>query len=159
MSEQPESEQTEDPVAFMRRQHELMHMSATDNMHRMHDLLAKIDKDDLDSMIFLFELLERSPEITPYFHGIAVGERYKRFKICPVCKKDHDEETAKLLENTAEEAVNTELAEWDLEVNPEDPTGLRCTKCGKHYPNLEDRKLRPKGVDGCNGCQERGGWG
>lgn len=36
---------------------------------------------------------------------------------------------------------------------------VKCTGCGSDYPNLADRMLRPPGVDGCGGCQQKAMWG
>jgi len=33
------------------------------------------------------------------------------------------------------------------------PTGLRCKECNQMYPSVEDRMMRPPGVEGCGGCQ------
>lgn len=49
-----------------------------------------------------------------------------------------------------------ELAEWGLS---REGLSLYCAACGKEYPSLEDRKLRPKGIDGCFGCQEKSAHG
>lgn len=37
--------------------------------------------------------------------------------------------------------------------------GFRCTECGKQYVSIEDRALRPEGVEGCTGCQQKAKWG
>ena len=33
------------------------------------------------------------------------------------------------------------------------PQPFRCSNCGMGYVSLEDRMLRPPGIDGCGGCR------
>lgn len=61
------------------------------------------------------------------------------------------------------------MAEYGVEANPDhglppyaeeySPQPLRCVRCGKGYPSLEDRMLRKPDLDGCGGCQEKSAWG
>ncbi len=54
------------------------------------------------------------------------------------------------------------VGEWDLSViepvNNARGYVLKC-KCGMDYVSLADRMLRPKGIDGCGGCQIRSAHG
>lgn len=34
-----------------------------------------------------------------------------------------------------------------------------CLNCGMQYPSIEDRMLKPPGVEGCSGCQQKAKWG
>lgn len=48
-------------------------------------------------------------------------------------------------------------SEWDLYIDtPEDTEAtLRCIGCNTQYVTLTDRMKRPKGIDGCAGCQQK----
>ena len=50
--------------------------------------------------------------------------------------------------------ANEAAAEWGLErFKSEDGViSYACINCGTHYVSIEDRALRPKGVEGCGGC-------
>ena len=37
--------------------------------------------------------------------------------------------------------------------------GFICKGCGLRYISIEDRMLRPPGVEGCGGCQQKSAWG
>lgn len=54
------------------------------------------------------------------------------------------------------EQYDSDLAEWGL---ARVGLGLICLNCGKSYVSLGDRMLRPKGPDGCHGCQEKSAHG
>jgi hypothetical protein len=144
-------------VAAMQRQHELQHMSINDKMHAAHKMFETLEQDDLENVIFLLHTLTHNPDMTPYFSGIAIGQRMVRFKVCPACGLDHDKEAAELLEQANDERVNEELTEWGIELNPEG--GLRCANCKMPVHSLEDRKLRVKGAEGCDGCQQKAKFG
>lgn len=36
---------------------------------------------------------------------------------------------------------------------------FRCSNCGIGIASLEDRMRRPKGIEGCSGCQQKSAWG
>lgn len=40
-----------------------------------------------------------------------------------------------------------------------DRGGFNCTGCGMYYLSLEDRMLKPPGIEGCSGCQWKSGHG
>jgi hypothetical protein len=39
------------------------------------------------------------------------------------------------------------------------PPGWSCDNCGAQYVSPQDRALKPKGVNGCSGCQQKAAWG
>lgn len=38
-------------------------------------------------------------------------------------------------------------------------TKVKCKGCGIENPSLDDRMLRPPGIEGCTGCQQQSAWG
>lgn len=58
---------------------------------------------------------------------------------------------------------NELLTEYDLRVLIEDESEPTVRKfmcaCGIIYQSLQDRMLKPPGVIGCSGCQQKGAWG
>jgi hypothetical protein len=61
------------------------------------------------------------------------------------------------------------MSEYGLELDPNygkpmsegmmPPQKYRCINCQSGYPSLQDRMLKPPGVIGCSGCQQKGKWG
>lgn len=37
--------------------------------------------------------------------------------------------------------------------------GWQCNNCGKRYPSLQDRMMKPPGIEGCDGCIQKVKWG
>lgn len=37
--------------------------------------------------------------------------------------------------------------------------GWQCNNCGKKYPSLQDRMMKPPGIEGCDGCIHKEKWG
>jgi len=56
----------------------------------------------------------------------------------------------------AEHEANVE--KWGL-VQDFEKGGFKCASCGMPYPSLEDRMLKPPGIDGCHGCQQKSATG
>lgn len=44
------------------------------------------------------------------------------------------------------------MEEWEEKYEVR-PAPFRCSNCGQNYQSLEDRMLRPPGIDGCSGCK------
>lgn len=51
-----------------------------------------------------------------------------------------------------------QMSDYNLEPHP-DNEYFRCTNCLLQYISLEDRMLRPPGIEGCPGCLEKSAWG
>ena len=53
------------------------------------------------------------------------------------------------------------LVEYRLreEMTATDGTRALSCVCGMAYQSLQDRMLRPAGIEGCSGCQQKSAWG
>lgn len=53
------------------------------------------------------------------------------------------------------------LREYNLIETPAGEGDVRTftCACGMIYQSLQDRMLRPKGIEGCSGCQQKSAWG
>ena len=52
-----------------------------------------------------------------------------------------------------------ELTIENLPNNQDGSYLMWCHNCGKGYVSLADRMVKPRGVEGCEGCQQKAKWG
>lgn len=91
------------------------------------------------------KLLEDTTPPTPDFEGGM--SQYE---------PDPDLAAAAKLEEDHKKAKEYEL-EWNED--PNYPDQYRCANCKEPVTSLEDRMLRPPGVEGCPTCQQKAKWG
>lgn len=152
-----------------------MHMAA--GQHDLMRLFDELSKEGLRTLTGIFGVLAASPDekLAHYFEGIGVAYLKIKHNICVACGESHD-----LILSTEDEQIDPqpvqndvdkseptpeEKAEYDLKMADYNLSIVMdgqqmkyiCVGCGKQYPSLEDRMLRP--VDGCQGCHEKAKWG
>lgn len=160
-------------VAQIQAQYDLDQMRGDAYRHEIHSILESMNEDQLRLFAHVLhnitsvDTAEEKTTHSAWYEGIIAGVLMRRFNICPACGLDHDKAAADMAEGESEsseeekltDAVDADLdpEEYDLWFDPEQ--GWLCKNCGKHYPSVTDRALRPKGVAGCPGCVHKAQWG
>lgn len=122
-----------------------------------------------------------------YFLGRVAANLEHRFGLCPGCGSKHDDaseimnndpnaspdETPEVNEDTIWTEIGSKksmtfgemelMAEYGLDDVRDMETkallGFICVECNMRYVSIQDRMLKPVGVAGCSGCQEKAAWG
>lgn len=161
----------EDAQAFLDKQHEEHRIRMRDGVHKINELLDALNDEQLATLDNLIFASSRSKSSAAHLRGQIDVIREVKFGTCR-CGTNHEEEFAAEF-TTPEQPVPDDAADADhramldagamaaykVEPVPEDladeyPTKFRCSECFIPIVSLEDRMLRPKGIDGCSGCQQ-----
>lgn len=159
-------------VAHLREHQAHDEMNHEHTSHRIRDFIDSLDSEQLE----VFEILVKAcgDDSTRFHLRGRIMEAQRRFGVCP-CGKDHskvpedmqpDPVPEKATEPHPDMPSREELMKlYTLESNPDYgmkdweqryetvPQPFRCSNCGMGYVSLEDRMLRPPGIDGCGGCR------
>lgn len=163
-------------------------MHTQDNSHAIKQLLDDLNEDQLLALDLML-INASSPTANGYFHGLismmlqikfdvcACGEKHNpedEFPDVPVSKPPTVPNEATEHKGKSIEDVDLPLAvgstEWHAKLeeynivviyqsHDSGAYELRCDGCNKAYPSIEDRMLRPPGIEGCEGCQQKSAWG
>lgn len=139
-----------------------MHM--TDNTHAIKQLFNSLNKEQLRALDLLLANCDDASTVM-FFRGRIEMLQQIKFDICP-CGTNHNDEL-ELMGDELNDNEATLMEEYDVEANPlyqkvHSPQGaspFRCANCGIGIASLKDRMRRPKGIDGCSGCQQESAWG
>lgn len=158
-------------------------MEAQQLRHAVYKLINDLDKDQIQTLDMILLQIAQDSEYAHLLSGYIDGVLEAKFQICPACGEplsSHDPESLlPPIENELETKMKTFISDemraqmneyglddaWDIET--EQFLYFVCTAtekcpdagCGMHYSSIEDRMLRPPGVNGCGGCQLRSGHG
>ena len=163
------------------------HQMATDAMqHDVSRFFRELSVDHLKTLRFLMHACSCSAQAAAFYEGVAATHLTLIHNVC-ACGEDHDADAHALLEPSEDtklvaliehpdladdvkevagqmrEQVNAALASdpntgpYNLKLDEND--NYVCANCGKPYPSLDDRMLRPPGPDGCPGCVDKAKWG
>lgn len=163
-------------VSEMERHVDLHRMTAETMKHDVYNFIDNLPREDFAIFQLIIHTLadeEEDGSYAKFLSGYLLATRKARFGICPGCGQDHDKQVEEVLGNH-DSTVPTEpyiLSEEDFadmekynlddlrDEDTHDLLGFICKNCGMRYVSIADRKLRPPGVDGCNGCQLRSAHG
>lgn len=145
----------------MQRQHDAAIMHAAEQRHRWLRLLTEMSPEDLATLMEMLRFCNDNKKGIPYFIGMSSAIQQLQNNRC-VCGNDHDADmltdaAQKLQTERDEENAKATMIEYGLQ-RAEDGK-LYCTGCGMEYQSLDDRMLKPPGVSGCSGCQQKSAWG
>ena len=152
--------------AALEEQQAHMRMHVQDNSHAVKQLLDELNEDQLKALDLILHNVG-NPEGVNYFHGRVEAALQYRFGVCP-CGEDHDPskefDQAPLPSQVAPRIPAPERldrAELMDQYGMAESEGnfIYCKNCGQQYASLEDRMLRPPGIEGCSGCQQKSAWG
>lgn len=152
-------------------QQDMHQMSHQDWIHQVQEYLTKQDKDDL--LVLRRIIVMCNGELSAHFAGLISAILLTKHDVC-MCGQSHGTEQD-ILAPSSEPVVRDpaqpdrsrqslmdeyELVERGVPTfeNPEAKI-LVCGNCGTQVASLEDRMLRPPGVKGCEGCQNKAKWG
>lgn len=169
--------------------HEHSHALLNDFQHKMEEIWQALSADQLDSLAKWLSFVSSQPHVNmvsqlSYTAGALFRLSSVNADTCMVCDKNHEEAMrmelltqtsppVKIDETPQKDPDNVigpdEIAEIELRwqedlveynlIQDFTKGGFKCSKCGKPYPSVEDRKLKPAGVEGCDGCIEKAKWG
>jgi hypothetical protein len=148
----------------MRAEYDRQQMLTVSMQHDLSRLFREQTQDNLRTMRFLMHVLAQNPLAAAFYEGAVATLLEERFGMC-ACGDNHDADLAEVLDKPEHEKMdefNEELVADQMKIYGLEADafgGLTCTNCGKSYPSLKDRMLRPPGLDGCPGCVERAKWG
>lgn len=115
--------------------------------------------------------------VLQYKHGVCTGcgkNHDDLSALVPDADKPADDDTEQLeLFGEAGPTIARELHDYEAKMNEynlrlpregevdarSDERPVICVDCGALYQSLEDRMLRPAGIDGCYGCQHKSAHG
>lgn len=146
----------------------MQRMAGQQNAHAIMEALSTLNEEQLVALKGVLMFTNENPHTNGYFQGIISQILQKTYNICPGCGVNHDEvppEWSEQEESNSAEKASTEVSVDVLmeEYNVVPYTGIddqvQCKGCGLVSPNIEDRMLRPPGVKGCEGCQNKAKWG
>lgn len=83
---------------FMRKAHAEQKMQGSAIRHNLMAFIEGLNKDQLDTLLTLFSMFEGDETRIPFFAGILVAERFRRFNACLACGVDHEAEIAAMAE-------------------------------------------------------------
>lgn len=175
----------EDMKQVMEAQMERAEMAGTAFRHDIMRLIRSLPADDLMTFKSLMRHLQESTSSAFYLEGVAATTLEMKYDVCGGCGKNHDKDllgddpaprdpeggTEQLELFTMDgkvsrvdvplpapaERQSQMMAEYNLE---ETIDGIiLCKGCGTASSSLEDRMLRPPGVRGCPGCQDKAKFG
>jgi hypothetical protein len=159
-----------------------------DNMHAIRSLLDDLDSEQLDALdTMLANMLTNTAYNVAFMRGQIMMRRWAAYDVCP-CGEEHDPDKALAAEtgpvepvmevpNNLMDQIITTPGNEEVEVGSDrwkalmdeynlvltgDDEGRQwheCKGCSKTYPSLQDRMLKPVGVAGCEGCQQKAMWG
>lgn len=181
-SERPEDEDGEPPQAFLlgmalppeviaahKAHNEHVRMAAESRSHEIDQFLDGLDIEQLRVLRWILEDLtfDQAGHHSSFLEGSVAAILVHKFKVCGGCGKDHGAELLKKesekvtppTEATPEErspGFEAFLKEYGMTVE----NGLLvCKSCGTESVSMDDRMLRPPGVNGCGQCQQNAKWG
>lgn len=167
---------SEPPEEFMQAVHQQQEHVAMLNLVHKTAVKNLFDSLDAEQLVVLKNMFQHvyvvGGEAALYYRSTAEAIlRYQR-DVCPECGLDHVEELFAHSEmdpaqqaepkTDAQLALEAQMQEYGLEWFHDDDQGidyLRCINCEKFYPSLDDRMMKPPGVEGCDGCQMKAKWG
>lgn len=157
-------------------QHEMM---ALDFRHGVQSLFLELSEEHLQSlrgMLHTIATESSDARLPAYWEGIAAAQLHARFGYCMGCNVNHDKQAEEALANpdgkkaeqkstppelTPEQFKN--MQEYGLDDVRDADTlkliGFKCINCSQPYQSIEDRMLRPPGIEGCGGCIQKAKWG
>jgi hypothetical protein len=150
--------------------------------HEIKALFDSLDEDQSATLVNIFENLlgEDAGRIAAHMAGRLSEIREKKFGICSACGVNHNEELKQMTDPSSEfeptpaytpigsaEPMQAweqaEMDEYNLDDLRDEDTkrliGFVCKGCGTQRTTIQDRKLKPPGVEGCGGCQQKAKWG
>lgn len=152
-----------DPEELKRQQDEADAISHERRM-RVHRFIEELSSDDLGTFNEILLTMLHMQDPTSYInflHGNCNAILRLKHNAC-ACGIDHgrdqlEAEKAKL--DAEREAENDLPAMKEYGLVRKSDGKLYCTGCGIEYQSLDDRMLRPPGVNGCGSCQQKAAWG
>lgn len=145
-------------------------MSYEDTVHELDSFVESLDATQLEQFDAFLKLVAPSATKTAFWRGRIAGLRKSRDDVC-LCGGKHSlndlleapappEEKPELVVQTefATDSATMVSAMLDYNLTVEDDK-IVCKGCGKSYVSVEDRMLRRKGVEGCEGCIHKNKWG
>lgn len=164
--------------ALVQEEHDRFNMSSQANTHTIQRLFEELDPDKLFALDMVLFHCVVDPAQLAYYRGRVEQTLYIKHEICPcglphdpsVLFEEEDDETQPARQSSVEVPnVTEQLTEYGIEPDPkygkpypEDsvaPQPFRCINCGMGYRSLSDRMLKPPGIGGCSGCQQKSAWG
>lgn len=136
-------------------------MHAQDSIHDLKQFLDSLSEVQLKSLSLMIDTILSSPQGGYWINGMIDQILQIKFDGC-ICGEKHNPEDLLSEQNQTEAIVKEDdtenLKKYGLTYNPE-TTYYNCDNCGLQYVSLADRMLRPPGIDGCGGCQNKSAHG
>jgi hypothetical protein len=170
--------------AEMQRQVDQAHMQQQSLRHEVQSFVDNLDEDGLRVLRAIVHAASGDENYGSFVQGCLTTMLHVKYGLCAACGKNHDKELlgdtssaepVQVSDGTEQPALDEEsspaewaatMAEYNLRLpNPgevdhtPDEKPVICIGCNTLYQSLEDRTLRPKGVDGCWGCQHKAAFG
>jgi hypothetical protein len=148
-------------VAQVQAQQQQEHMAHQDQTVTIHRFLEELPPEQLVILMQMLQTVYDSPNAPAaafYYIGLSTSIMRIKHSLC-VCGVDHLKEMAEADEASVEERrIREQFEKYGVTLTG-NGTEIKCNNCLMTYVSLADRMLRPPGVDGCGGCQQKGAWG
>ena len=155
-----------------KRRHDQAHMEQQSLRHEVASYIDDLSMEQLKIFRAIISAVSGDEGYGQYMMGQLTAMLHVKYGLCVACGLNHDEELQRTLDapvplpvveadepmSDEERAIN--MHDYNLRApNPgevdarSDERPVICRGCGMLYQSLEDRMLRPTGIDGCHGCQ------
>lgn len=136
----------------------------------------ELSEDQLNTFKLILNMCSSSEGAAPFYEGLAAGVLAHKFNRWPGWNDEGASMVAFEFDPNGSTLEATEVpivegdkpTEWytqkcnEYNVTASDSTGddkVTCKGCGTEYVSLDDRMLRPPGIEGCSVCVQRQKWG
>lgn len=82
----------EEMQEYLKKRHDEAEMQSQVVRHNLMGFIEALTEDQLDTLLTLLGIMENDESRVPFFAGIVMGERFRRFNRCMACGKNHEAE-------------------------------------------------------------------